>query len=65
LGRDLAIKFAKLADKKKADDIVILNLRKVTFITDYFIIATGKNKRQNQAIAMDLIEHAKAMDVAS
>jgi len=60
----LAIKFAKLADKKKADDIIILNLKKITFITDYFIVATGMNKKHNQAIAMDLIEQAKALGVA-
>lgn len=42
---------------KKAIDLVVLDLRKGTAFTDFFIIATGANTRQVQAIA-DAIKEA-------
>ncbi len=57
--RQLAITLARLADKKKAEDIAILNLKKRLFLTDYFIILSGKNKKQNQAIADELMYQGK------
>lgn len=41
---------ARAADSKKAAAIRILDLREVTSFADYFIICTGTNQRQNQAI---------------
>ena len=38
------------AESKKAADIRVLDLREVTSFTDYFVIATGSNPRQIQAI---------------
>jgi ribosome-associated protein len=40
----------RAAESKKADDIRVLDLREVTSFTDYFLICTGFNKPQNQAI---------------
>lgn len=57
--RQLAIALARLADKKKAEGIVILNLKKLLFLTDYFVILSGKHKKQNQAIADELMLKAK------
>jgi len=39
------------AQDKKALDVVVLDLRKVGGFTDYFVICTGNNSRQIQAIA--------------
>jgi ribosome-associated protein len=39
------------ADDKQAIDLVVLDLRKATAFTDFFVICTGTNVRQNQAIA--------------
>ena len=39
------------ARDKKADDIVVLDLRKTGGFTDYFVIVTGGNARQIAAIA--------------
>ena len=39
------------ADAKQAKDILVLDLRGVTSFTDYFVIATGMNSRQVQAIS--------------
>jgi ribosome-associated protein len=36
---------------KKAVDVVVLDLRKAGGFTDYFVIGTGTNPRQVQAIA--------------
>ena len=36
---------------KKADDVVVLDLRTSDAFTDFFIVATGHNRRQVQAIA--------------
>jgi ribosome-associated protein len=39
------------AREKKAIDVVVLDLRKTGGFTDYFVICTGTNPRQIQAIA--------------
>jgi ribosome-associated protein len=43
------------AGEKKAHDLVALDLREVASFTDYFLIASGTNVRQVQAIA-DAVE---------
>ena len=40
----------RAAESKQARDIVILDLREVTSFTDFFLICTGQNKPQIQAI---------------
>ena len=44
---------------KKAEDIVVLDLRKADGFTDYFIICTGGNPRQINAIADGVRETLK------
>ena len=41
----------RAAQDKKASDIVVLDLRKAGGFTDYFVICTGQNPRQINAIA--------------
>jgi ribosome-associated protein len=41
----------RAADEKQAKEIRVLDLREVTSFADYFIICSGTNVRQNQAIA--------------
>lgn len=43
--------FARIADDKKAEEIVILEVKDVTFIADFFVICSGLNSRQLQGIA--------------
>ncbi|MEZ5418351.1 MAG: ribosome silencing factor [Vicinamibacterales bacterium] len=43
--------------QKKADDVVALDLRTADAFTDFFLVATGQNRRQVQAIA-DAVEAA-------
>lgn len=47
------------AAEKKAFDIVGLDLRNVASFTEYFIIASGANQRQVQAIADEITEQLK------
>jgi ribosome-associated protein len=47
------------AAEKKAMDLTVLDLREVVTFTDFFIIATGANKRQMQAITDEIVEQLK------
>ncbi len=48
---ETALLSAEAADSKKAFDIQILDLRRLTYITDYFVICSGSNITQVSAIA--------------
>ena len=52
--RQLALLAAEVCSDKKAKDIVILDVRKITSISDYFIICSTSNERQARAITDDL-----------
>jgi ribosome-associated protein len=49
----------RAASDKKALDIVVLDLREIASFTDYFIITSGTNVRQVQAIADEVVEQLK------
>lgn len=53
--KQLALTIAQAADDRQADDIVLLNVAGVSYLTDYFVITTGFSKTQVRAIA-DSIE---------
>lgn len=47
------------ASEKKAFDMVVLDLRNIASFTEFFIIASGANQRQVQAIADEINEKLK------
>ena len=47
------------ASEKKAFDLVALDLREIASFTEYFIIVSGANQRQVQAIADEIEEQLK------
>lgn len=47
------------ASDKKALDLLVLDLREAANFTDYFIITSGANTRQVQAIADEVVEQLK------
>jgi ribosome-associated protein len=47
----LAATCAQLLDEKQAENIVLMNVRGLTSIGDYFIVATARNARHLQALA--------------
>jgi ribosome-associated protein len=44
----------RAAESKKATDIKVLDLTGITSFADYFVICTGANQRQIQAIADEI-----------
>jgi ribosome-associated protein len=59
--KDLAKKLAHLTLTKKAYDVKLLDLRKLTTITDFFIICSADSDTQVKAIADAVIEGSKEM----
>jgi ribosome-associated protein len=45
--------------EKKALNLTVLDLRDIASFTDYFVIATGTNRRQVQAISDEVVEQLK------
>lgn len=57
---DEEIKLAlHLASEKKAFDIIALDLREIASFTEFFIICSGANQRQVQAISDEISEQLK------
>ena len=46
----------KALEDKKAEDIRVINIEKVSVLADYFLIASGMNKNQVQAMADNVDE---------
>ncbi|HMO56383.1 MAG TPA: ribosome silencing factor [Roseiflexaceae bacterium] len=69
----LARRAVELAEEKQASDIVMLDLRKLNTIADYFVICSGESDRQLKAIieaidsglAHELDRHARMEGLAS
>ena len=53
------------ASDKKALDPVVLDLRQIASFTDYFLITSGANERQVQAISDEVNERLKKGGVAA
>jgi ribosome-associated protein len=56
---DLARTVVDIISDKKGVDILMLDTRPVSFIADYFVIATGESERQLKAIADEIQKHLK------
>ncbi|NLW49976.1 MAG: ribosome silencing factor [Candidatus Brocadiaceae bacterium] len=54
----LACTCAHVADERKAEQVVVLHVEPLTFVSDYFVIATGLNERQIAAIATQVRQRA-------
>ena len=44
----------ELADNKKAENIVVLDVRKLSSVTDYFVIASGSSQPHLRAIVEEI-----------
>ena len=53
-GLERALAAAKVAAENKARDIVLLDMREVTPVFDYFLIVSGASRRQVHAIAEEI-----------
>ncbi|MBL9169076.1 MAG: ribosome silencing factor [Verrucomicrobiales bacterium] len=52
--KKLALLCRDLADNKKAEDIVILNVRELSSIADYFVICSGTSEPHLRAIVEEI-----------
>jgi ribosome-associated protein len=59
-GHDLAIAIAKVIEETRGKDIRVLDLRSVTEVFDYFVIATGSSRRQMHAVSDEIERIVKA-----
>src|SRR5712671_4498205 len=57
--RKLALLCRELADNKKAEDIVILDVCEVSSVTDYFVIASGTSEPHLRAIVEEITDSLK------
>jgi len=55
--KQLARRIIKLAWNKKADDIVLLNLKKLSSFTDYFILCSVESDIQARVVADAVTEY--------
>lgn len=53
-GLDLALAAARTAAENRGRDLVLLDLRELTPVFDYFVIATGTSRRQLHAISEEI-----------
>ncbi|NLX14503.1 MAG: ribosome silencing factor [Phycisphaerales bacterium] len=49
-GVEFAKAVARIAEEHRAEDVVVLDLRGLTSIADYFVIGTGTSDRQTRAV---------------
>lgn len=52
--KDLALHSAKTASAKKAGDVKVLDIRRVSGIADYFVLASGGSQTHVRACAQDI-----------
>ncbi len=62
---DLAKIIAEVAADKKASDVTVLDIRELSVLADYFVICTGANARQIQAIADAVKEKLASLKVGT
>ena len=58
-GRELAVLAARIADDRKATDIVVLDVGDVLAITGYFVICSASNPRLVRSVADEIEGAAK------
>jgi ribosome-associated protein len=57
--RKLALLCREFADNKKAEDIIILDVRKISSVTDYFVIASGISEPHLRAIVEEITDQLR------
>jgi ribosome-associated protein len=57
----LAVDAARCAAERNCEDVVVLDLRELSPLTDFFVICTGTSDRQMRAVADDVDELAEGL----
>ncbi|MFM8805202.1 MAG: ribosome silencing factor [Planctomycetia bacterium] len=53
-GRERALVAARVAEETRGTDVQVLDLRELTDVFDYFVVATGSSRRQLHAMADEI-----------
>ena len=57
--KKLALLCRELADNKKAENIVVIDVRKLSSVTDYFVIASGSSQPHLRAIVEEITSNLR------
>src|SRR6202167_5537196 len=57
--KNLAQLCSEFADNKKAEHIVVLDVRKVSSVTDYFVVASGTSEPHLRAIVSEITDQLR------
>jgi len=58
--KKLALLCREFADNRKAEDLLILDVRKLSSVTDYFVIASGTSEPHLRAIVNEITDKLRA-----
>ncbi len=58
--KKLALLCRDLADNRKAENIMVLDVRKISTVTDYFVVASGTSEPHLRAITDEITEKLRA-----
>ena len=58
--KKLALLCRELADNRKAEDIVVLDVRKLSSVTDFFVVASGSSEPHLRAIMDEITDKLRA-----
>ncbi len=59
--RAFAIEAARLLDDEKCEDVVIIDVRGLSQVTDYLVIGSGTSERQMRSVLLHVEEQGRAM----
>jgi ribosome-associated protein len=54
--RQLALRCRELAEEKKAEDLVVMDVRRLSSVADYFVLATGTSEPHLRAIVDEIVD---------
>jgi len=57
--RQFAIELARIAGENKAEDVVLLDLRGISSLADFVVIATGTSDRQMRSVIDQTVEYGR------
>src|SRR5512138_703431 len=60
-GLEFAKEAARIAEDMRAEDVVILDLRGISSVADFFVIGTGTSDRQMRAVADQIEEYGRGV----
>lgn len=53
---DQVVKMAVILDSRKAEDIVMIDVRESTILADYFVVCSGRSTTHTRTLADELME---------